>query len=170
VSANIGRFAVGLFFLLTPLHGVEAGGVPGTKERVTFEGLVGRHGESEIGVYDGFGWLNIRAIGKGLYRDQPGFHAVLHGKVAAANLEGNGLIGRDDGSKFTFRSGHFAAFGDGPVPVTFNAYLQGVLVGTVSMTLQPADTLVQFDRTFAHIDRFEIDGHIVAFDNLHVSF
>jgi hypothetical protein len=38
------------------------------------------------------------------------------------------------------------------------------------LTLAPADTLVQFDKTFAHIDRFVIDGQSVAFDNLHVSF
>jgi hypothetical protein len=148
----------------------EAAGVPGTKERISFEGVVGRHEQSPLGDYDGFGWGNIEAIGKGLDRDEPGFQSVVHGKAAAANLQGTGIIGRDDNSRFTLKSGHFAAFGDGPVPVTFNAYLNGVLVGTLSMTLQPADTLVQFDRTFAHIDRFEIDGHIVAFDNLHVSF
>jgi hypothetical protein len=151
---------------------VEAKGIVGTKERVSFEGLVGKHEQSPIpDGYDGFGWSGtISAIGKGLYRDQQGLHSVLRGKVAAANLDGNGLIGLDDRSKFSIHSGHFAAFGNAPAPVIFNAYLDGVLVGTVSMTLQPTDTLVQFDQTFAHIDRFEIDGHIVAFDNLHLSF
>jgi hypothetical protein len=110
--------------------GAHAGGTPGTKERITFEGLVGRHEQRPIPGYDGFGWGSaIWAIGKGLYRDQPGFQSVVHGKVAAANLQGIGEIGRDDESRFTFKSGHFAAFGDGPVPVTFNAYLQGVLLG-----------------------------------------
>jgi hypothetical protein len=170
MNANIGRFAVGLFFLLTPLHGVEAGGVPGTKERVTFEGLVGRHGESELGAYDGFGWLNIRAIGKGLYRDQLGFQAVVHGKVAAGNVEGTGIIGRDDESRFSIKNGHFAAFGNSSVVVVFQAFRQGVVVGSVQMTIPPTDTLVQFDQTFSHIDRFEIQSGIVAFDNLHVSF
>ena len=138
---------------------------------MTFEGLVGRHERDNIPDYDGFGWSgSIYAIGKGLYGDQQGFHAVLHGKVAAANLDGNGLISRDDGSNFTFRSGHFAAFGNSSVVVVFNAYRQGVVVGSVQMTIQPADTLVQFDKTFAHIDRFEIQSGIVAFDDLHVSF
>lgn len=151
-----------------PLH---AGGVPGTKERITFEGVVGRHEMRPPGDYDGFGWGNIEAIGKGLYKDKPGFHAVLHGKAAAANLDGFGLIARDDSSKFTFRSGHFAAFGSVSVQTTFKGYLQGVVVGTLIVTLPPADTPVQFDKTFAHIDKFTIEGiSPVAFDNLHVGF
>ena len=150
--------------------GTYAGGVAGTKERITFEGVVGRHRMSPPGDYDGFGWGNIEAIGKGLYRDKQGFHAVLKGKVAAANLDGTGIISRDDGSKFTFRSGHFAAFGNSSVVVVFQALRQGVVVGSVQMTIPPADTLVQFDKTFTHIDRFEIQSGIVAFDNLHVSF
>lgn len=150
---------------------VNAAGTQGTKERITFEGLVGRHEQRPISGYDGFGWGSaIYAIGKGVYKDEQGFQSVVHGKVAAANLQGIGEIGRDDGGSFTFNSGDFAAFGDGPLPVTFNAYKQGVLVGTLSMTLQPTDTVVQFDSTFSHIDRFEIQSGIVAFDNLHVSF
>jgi hypothetical protein len=159
-----------LLLLSICLSDAEAGGVPGTKERISFEGVVGRHEMRPPGDSDGFGWLNVEAIGKGLYKDKQGFHAVLHGKVAAANLDGNGLIGRDDSSKFTLRSGHFAAFGNSSVVVVFQALRQGVVVGSVQMTIPPADTLVQFDKTFAHIDRFEIQSGIVAFDNLHVSF
>jgi hypothetical protein len=143
----------------------------GTKERITFEGLVGRHEMKPPGDYDGFGWGNIEAVGKGLYKDQEGFHGVLRGKVAAANLDGFGLIDRDDGSKFTFRSGSFAAFGNNSVQATFKGYRQGVVVGTLVVTLPPADTPVQFDKTFAHIDKLTIEGiSPVAFDNLHVSF
>jgi hypothetical protein len=151
---------------------LDAKGIPGTKERVTFEGLVGRHSSSPIPDYDGFGWSSsIWAIGKGLYKDQQGFQSVAHRKVAAANLDGAGIIGRDDGSKFTFRSGHFAAFGSVSVQTTFKGYQQGVVVGTLVVNLPPADTAVQFDKTFAHIDRFTIEGiSPVAFDNLHVSF
>jgi len=147
-----------------------AGGIAGTKERITFEGLVGRHEQRPIPGYDGFGWGNIEAIGKGVYKDEQGFQSIVHGKVAAANLQGIGEIGRDDGGQFTFGSGDFAAFGDGALGVTFNAYRQGALVGTMFVTLPPADTVVRFDSTFSHIDQFEIQSGIVAFDNLHVSF
>jgi hypothetical protein len=167
---ELGVLVLGLAAALP--SGAYAGGVAGTKERVTFEGLVGRHEQSPIpDGYDGFGWSGtISAIGKGLYRDKQGLHAVLKGKVAAANLDGAGIIGRDDHSKFTFRSGHFAAFGNSSVVVVFQALRQGVVVGSVQMTIPPADTLVQFDKTFAHIDRFEIQSGIVAFDDLHVGF
>lgn len=168
------KVGVCLLTLMVPSSSLIAKGIAGTKERVTFEGLVRRHSESAIPDYDGFGWSSsILAIGKGLYRDQQGFHAVLKGKVAAAFFAGtgqDGIISRDDGSKFTFRSGHFAAFGNFNSDVTFSAYRKGILIGTRSLTLAPADTLVQFDKTFAHIDRFVIDGQSVAFDNLHVSF
>lgn len=166
------RLAGSLLLLSICLSDAEAGGIAGTKERVTFEGLVGRHERDTIPDYDGFGWSgSIYAIGKGLYRDQQGFHAVLKGKVAAANLDGAGIISRDDSSKFTFRSGHFAAFGSVSVQTTFKGYQQGVVVGTLIVTLPPADTPVQFDKTFAHIDRFTIEGiSPIAFDNLHVSF
>jgi hypothetical protein len=170
---RIVALAIGIFISASQLS-VLAHGVPGTKERITFEGLVGRHERDNIPDYDGFGWSGtIYAIGKGLYKDQQGFHAVVKGKVAAAFFAGtgqDGIISRDDGSKFTFRSGHFAAFGNFNSDVTFSAYRKGILIGTRSLTLAPADTLVQFDKTFAHIDRFVIDGQSVAFDNLHVSF
>jgi hypothetical protein len=168
------KLAGSLLLLSFCLSDAQAGGIAGTKERVTFEGLVGRHERDNIPDYDGFGWSGtIYAIGKGLCKDQQGFHAVVKGKVAAAFFAGtgqDGIISRDDGSKFTFRSGHFAAFGNFNSDVTFSAYRKGILIGTRSLTLAPADTLVQFDKTFAHIDRFVIDGESVAFDNLHVSF
>jgi hypothetical protein len=169
-NLRIGPTAVGLLYCLSFMSDAEAGGVPGTKERISFEGVVGRHEQSPLGDYDGFGWGNIEAIGKGLYRDQEGFQSVVHGKAAATNLQGTGIISRDDNSNFTFRSGHFAAFGNSSVVVVFQALRQGVVVGSVQMTIPPADTLVQFDKTFAHVDRFEIQSGIVAFDNLHVSF
>ena len=171
VLQKLGALVLGLAAMLP--FGTYAGGIPGTKERISFEGLVGRHESRPIPDYDGLGWGSIWAIGKGLYKDQQGFHAVLRGKVAAAFFAGtgqDGIISRDDGSKFTFRSGHFAAFGNSNSDVTFSAYRKGILIGTRSLTLAPADTLVQFDKTSAHIDRFVIDGQSVAFDNLHVSF
>lgn len=161
-------------FLCTSIRvpSADAGGIPGTKERITFEGLVGRHSESSIPTgYDGFEWGNIDAVGKGLYRDQQGFQAVVHGKVAAAILQSpfTGAMGRDQSALFSVRSGHLAAFGNSSIQVTFSAYKQGTLVGTKSMMLDPADTLVTFDKSFAHIDEFTISG-VVAIDNLHVSF
>jgi hypothetical protein len=166
---KLGALLLGLAAALP--SGAHAGGIPGSKERISFEGLVGRHESRPIPDYDGLGWGSIWAIGKGLYKDQQGFHAVLEGKVAAANLNGAGIISRDDSSKFTFRSGHFAAFGSVSVQTTFKGYQQGVVVGTLVVTLPPADTAVQFDKTFAHIDRFTIEGlRPIAFDNLHVGF
>jgi hypothetical protein len=71
---------------------------------------------------------------------------------------------------FWLQSGHFAAFGNGAVPVFFTAYRNGVVLGTKSLTLDPADTIVTFDSAFAHADTFEIDGNDVAMDNLKVRF
>lgn len=165
---------VGVAFQFLFLSAGNAGGVPGTKERITFEGLVGRHEMRPPGDYDGFGWIgSIEAIGKGLYKDQQGFQSVVQGKAGAAYFAGtgdDGIIARDDGSAFSFRSGHFAAFGNSPSEAIFSAYRQGVLVGTMDITLQPAGTLVEFDNSFAHIDRLVIEGQSIAFDNLHVSF
>jgi hypothetical protein len=160
---------LGLLFAASYFAGANAGGVPGTKERITFEGLVGRHEQEPIPDYDGFGWF-FWAVGKGLHKDALGFQSVLRGKAAAANLDGNGAMGRDDGGLFSVKSGHFAAFGNESVQVTFNAYRQGVLVGTKSVLLQPNDVLVQFDRTFAKIDEFDVSGGTIAMDNLHVAF
>lgn len=172
MSTNIGRLVAGSFFLLASLHGAEAGGVSNTKVAITFEGLVARHEFSDIPAgYDDLDWSGaFEAIGKGLYRQNEGFQSVVHRKVAAANIVDpyQGIISIESGT-FSLKSGHFAAFGSDPVPVTFSAYRQGVLVGTMSTTLQPVDTTLQFDHTFAHVDRITIDG-VIALDNLHVSF
>lgn len=162
--------------LLFPLHvpNADAGGVPGTKERITFEGLVGRHSEGGVPAgYDGFGWGAIDAVGKGLYKDQGGFQAVMHGKVAAVHFGGtgdDGIIVRDDLGLFSLKSGHFAAFGNASAQVMFDAYKKGVLVGTKSVTLPPADTVVEFDRTFSRIDKIVIEGESAAMDDLRVGF
>lgn len=161
-------------FLCAPIRvpSADAGGVSGTKERITFEGVVGRHSQGSIPTgYDGFEWGNIDAIGKGLYRDQQGFQSVIQRKVAAAIIDDPffGVFGQNLGALFSVESGHFAAFGNNSIQVTFKAYKQSVVVGTMSLTLQPSDTLVNFDRTFSHIDKFEIDG-VVAMDSLHVRF
>jgi hypothetical protein len=154
--------------------GAYAGGIPGTKERITFEGLVGRHEMKSPGDYDGFGWAgSLLAIGKGLYKDQQGFQAVVHQRAGAAYLVGTGdrgIIVRDDSSLFSIESGHFAAFGNISGEAIFNGYRQGVLVARLDLTLQPADTLVKFDKSFAHIDKLVIEGQSVAMDDLHVSF
>jgi hypothetical protein len=147
---------------------------PGTKETVTFEGLVAPGGISGIGgFYDGLGWSRtIFAVGKNYKptRGDSGFQAVRHGKVAAGNFE-NGTMDIFKGTNyFWVQSGHFAAFGNGAVPVTFTAYRNGIVLGTKSMTLDPADTTVTFDGSFAHADTFEIDGNDVAMDNLKVRF
>lgn len=149
-----------------------AGGVSNTRVAITFEGLVGRHEFTDIPAgYDDLDWSGaFEAIGKGLYRQNAGFQSVVHRKVAAANIVDpyQGIISIESGT-FSLKSGHFAAFGSDPVPATFSAYRQGVLVGTKSTTLQPIDTVLQFDHTFAHVDRITIDG-VIAMDNLHVSF
>jgi hypothetical protein len=71
-------------------------------------------------------------------------------------------------SQFWVQSGHFAAFGNAAAQVTFTAYRSGAVIGTKSLTLQPADTVVIFDSSFAHADEFDIDGDTVAMDNLKV--
>jgi len=167
------KLAFAVVFGLAPVSfdGVRAGGVPGTKEKITFEGVVAKHDQSLIGVYDGFGWGDIEAIGKGLYKDKQGFQSVVHGKVAAGNIDGPGIISRDDSSLFSFRSGTFASFGDGSVQATFKGWRQGVVVGMLVVDLPPAATQIVFDRTFSHIDQFTIEGITpVAFDDLHVMF
>lgn len=168
---------VGFFggLLVFPLHlpSADAGGVPGTKERITFEGLVGRHERDNIPAgYDGFGWSgSIYAIGRGLYKDQQGFQALVHGKVAAANLDGAGVIVGNGGGRFSLEDGYFAAFGDFSVEVTFKGYRQGVVVGTKIVTLDPVKTFVQFDSTFAHIDKFTIEGvQPIAMDDMRMRF
>jgi hypothetical protein len=149
-----------------------ASGISGTKVAITFEGLVGQHEFSDIPAgYDDLDWSGaFEVIGKGLYKQNEGFQSVIHRKVAAANIVDpyQGIISAESGT-FSLKSGHFAAFGSDPVPVTFSAYRQGMLVGTKSVTLQPVDTILQFDHTFAHVDRITIDG-VIALDNLHVSF
>jgi hypothetical protein len=159
--------------LLVPFHvpNAYAGGVPGTKERISFEGLVDRHSQGGIpGGYDGFAWSGaISAVGKGLYKDQAGFQSVVHRKVAAANLGGAGFFEPETGA-FSMHGGHFAAFGNSSVQVTFNAYRRGILVGNKSVILQPTDTLIKFDKSFSHIDKFEIQSGVVAMDELRVSF
>jgi hypothetical protein len=71
---------------------------------------------------------------------------------------------------FWLQSGHFAAFENVSVPVTFTAYRNGVVLDTKSLTLDPADTIVSFESAFAHADTFEIQGNDVAMDNLKVRF
>lgn len=159
--------------LVFPLHvpNADAGGVPGTKERITFEGLVDKHSQGGIpGGYDGFAWSGtISAIGKGLYKDHQGFQSVVHRKVAAANLDGAGFFETEAGT-FSMRQGHFAAFGNTSVQITFNAYRRGMLVGSKEIVLEPSDALIEFDNSFAHIDQFEIQGGTLAMDELRVGF
>jgi hypothetical protein len=170
--AILAGYLGGLLLFPFDIPTADAGGVAGTKERITFEGLVGRHSEGSIPTgYDGFEWGNIEAVGKGLYRDQQGFQSVVHGKAAAAIIEDPyfGVLGQNENALFSVSGGEFAAFGNNSTEVTFKAYKQGVLVGSMTVNLSPSDTLVKFDRIFQHIDKFEIDG-VVAMDNLHVRF
>jgi hypothetical protein len=172
--AILAGYLGGLLLFSFDVPTADAGGVAGTKERITFEGLVGRHSQNGIpGGYDGFGWGAIDAVGKGLYKDQGGFQAVVHGKVAAVHFAGtgdDGIIVREDLGLFSLRKGHFAAFGNVSAQVVFNAYKKGVLVGTKSLTLPAADTVVEFDRTFSGIDKVVIEGESAAMDDLRIAF
>ena len=149
--------------------------VPGSKIKVTFEGLTSHGKQTTItGGYDGLDFdSSFWASGKGVYKDDPGFQAVIHGSIACVlpnGLQDSGLIQPTFGQgPFSIKSGHFAAFGGGGRVITFNAYKAGELVGTMNVNLETVDTLIKFDKTFSNIDQFQIIGGI-AFDNLQVKF
>jgi hypothetical protein len=149
--------------------------VPGSKITVTFEGLVKRtkHGPID-GGYDGLVFdSSFDATGKAVYKDDPGFQAVIRGGVACVLPDGVGSSGSirpfNSQSLISIKSGHFAQFREAGPATIFNAYRNGVLVGTMSVPLGATDTLVKFDKTFSNIDQFEIIG-VFAFDNLKVKF
>jgi hypothetical protein len=160
-----------LALLAANLAGTAGATVPGSKLTVTFEGLARGHHEWTISEYDGLKWAGpIWAAAKGAFRDDPGFQSVIHGKVAGViqDFNGSGFITPVSGL-MSIKSGHFASFGGHGMTVTFNAYRNDILVGTMPFDLPTSDTVITFDSTFSDIDRFEIVGQ-VAFDNLVVKF
>lgn len=158
-----------------------ASAVRGTKEQITFEGLVGKKKEASIpNGYDGLNWSAIGAIGKVIIQ-QPGYRAVLHGKVVAGNSSqtGGGSLGTISAVQgtFSFKFGHFAAACNTGLQLTFSAYRKGTLAGTKVVTVDPVDTRIRFDSTFNHIDTLKIQGAggsgscgNVGMDNLVVKF
>jgi len=146
--------------------------VPGSKVTVTFEGLaMGRQIRGIPNGYDGCNWGGgLEAAAKGAFKTDPGFQAVIRKHVAAVIEQlGLGVITPNNGL-MSIKSGHFAAFANSGFGVTFNAYRNNVLVGTLAVPdLGTADTFIQFDKTFSNIDRLEIDGQ-VALDNLLFKF
>jgi hypothetical protein len=153
-----------------------AGAVRGTREQITFEGLVhARKFKLVPNGYDGLNWSEVFAVGKQADSGK-GFQSVIQGKVAAG-LEGHGqgvegAFSAPSGT-FSLKSGHFAA-ANASEQTTFSAYKGSVLVGTKQVTLDPVDTLVKFNKTFSHVDTVVIDGSgdggNVAMDDLSVSF
>jgi hypothetical protein len=158
-------------FLATSFE-VFAADQSGTAETVTFEGLV-QSGGIDLHSYDGFNWSNVSAVAKhsNEYHRDPGFHAVLHGRVAGlSETQSSPVVISVTSGKFSFVSGHFAGAPTGG-SVTFYAYRQGVQVGEYDTFINPADTTISFDQTFHHVDQVQIFGQsLVAMDNLHVRF
>jgi hypothetical protein len=145
--------------------------VPGSKVTITFEGLAKGREIKGIGEYDGLHWdASISAAAKGAFKTDQGFQAVIHKHVAAVvqSYAQPGFITPVSGL-VSIRSGHFASFDGSPLGVTFKAYRNGILIGTMQIWPDASDRLVTFDRTFSNIDTFEIDGEL-SFDNVVVKF
>lgn len=165
-----------------------AAGVARTRQMITFEGLAGRKKIRDIPPgYDGFNWDAILVAGKNINKGDPdGFEAVVHGIDAANTLEtaqntSHGSFSSVNG-QFSLKKGHFASMWNIALQVTFSGYRSGVLVGQKTVSMDQADTVVEFDDTFKNIDTVAIDGsggtqgtgegsgYNVAMDNLVVSF
>jgi hypothetical protein len=152
-----------------------AAAVRGTKETITFEIVRKKQAKPIPNGYDSFNWSNFEVLGK----DQMsgGAAKVVYGKAAAIVLDQKGdsygVMSPVSGT-FWLKSGHFAAVCTGPTDATFSAYRRGVLIGQLTVTLQPADTKLQFDRTFSHADQVLMQGSSegcssnIAMDNLEV--
>jgi hypothetical protein len=148
-----------------------AGGVRGTKENITFEGIIRQNREGIVpNGYDGFNWNNVNVNGRRLLSG--GGAAVLHGKAVAIVMQGQGTMSPVRGT-FWLQSGHFAASCHGPTNAIFSAYRGDVLLGQLTITLQPADTKLRFDKTFSHADQVVMQGsdnqgctNDIAMDNL----
>jgi hypothetical protein len=159
-----------LFALLTGM--AVSAPTPNTKTKVTFGGLASGHSEVLIpDGYDGMHWDNeFHVCTRRCFKTDAGFQAVVHGRTAAV-LDGTPQAGsiRPASGLFSVHSGHFSAFGSDDSCGMFSAYRDGALVGVQYANLWQQDTLVKFDKTFSHIDRFEIVCEL-SFDNLEISF
>jgi hypothetical protein len=150
-----------------------AGAVRGTKEKITFEGIIRQNREGIVpNGFDGFNWSNVNVNGRRLLSG--GAAKVVHGRTVAIVMQGEGTLSPETGT-FWLQSGHFAATCNGPTDATFSAYMGGVLLGQLNITLQPADTKLQFDKTFSHADQVVMQGsdtqgctNDIAMDNLQV--
>ena len=151
-----------------------AGTTPAHSKTITFEGLCAPDGEiANISPYDHFRWAHIGAVGKDA---GGGYAAVAHGDVAGYSW-GGWTARFSSKTPFSLFSGHFAAAWHSGLQVTFSAYRDGVLMGTKIVLLDPVDTKLLFDDSFAHIDTvtFHASGHghppntnQLGFDNLKV--
>lgn len=177
VMASISAaLALGALDIASAAHATSP--VTGTREKITFEGLVGiRKTKPIYHHYDGLEWTAISAVGGKAEPGAQGFISVVRGQDAAC-LEGSSSGGSGGFSLkrglFRLESGRFAAFADARVRVTFSAYRKGVLVGTLEESVPPRSTLIQFGETFAYIDAIMIyasgPGQALCMDNLVVRF
>jgi hypothetical protein len=154
-----------------------AGSIRGTQEQITFEGLTRKKKDKGVpNGYDGLNWAEVLAEGKIFAQQNPAAKAVIHNKVVAVDsFQGDGSEAKLTAPTGTFslKSGHFASRADG-TPVTFSAYRNGTLVGSMATVLDPVDTNIVFDSTFARVDQVVIttagSGTQIAMDNLIVRF
>jgi hypothetical protein len=154
-----------------------AAAIRGTKELITFEGLARRKKTKFVPPgYDGLNWSGVAAEGKIIAQQNPAARAVIHNKVVAVDSFGGS--GSQAGlsaptGTFSLKSGHFATRADG-TPFTFSAYRNGTLVGSMATVLDPVDTNIVFDRTFARVDQVVItttgSGTQIAMDDLVAGF
>ena len=168
----VAQFCLTAMFIIGLSPGVASAAVPGSKLTITFEGLAqGRVLRGIPNEYDGFNWgRDLSAAPKGAAKHDPGLLSVIRGKVAGVIPDGqaSGIIVPVSGL-FSLKSGYFAAFANSQLGTTFKAYRDGQIVGTMTADTTQIAKLIHFDKTFAKIDKLEIDGQ-VAFDNLKVTF
>src|SRR3954468_10656631 len=128
--------------LIAAIDSAYAASIQGTKERITFEGLVNRHGGEIIpNGYDGMNWFTVWVYGKKATGPAVGFQSVIRGAAAAVinsyAKKAHGGFTHSQTGPFSLKSGHFAAYGGVSEQVTFSAYRNGKIVGTLTQTLDP---------------------------------
>lgn len=139
--------------------------------RIGFEGLAGSNEENEVPEgYAGLIWGETRVAGRHFSQGLGGgFDAVRHGEDVAYTTEGMaGIAAATEEGSFTLKSGHFAAGSVSNLTVTFQSFIDGVLVGEKTVTLDQEDTVIDFGRRFKNVDVVGISAESdeVAFDNL----
>jgi hypothetical protein len=154
-----------------------------TAETVTFEGIVPAYGMvDQIDTYAGFAWRHVGVADKARNGgDTNGYQAVVHDDAYAFNTSAT-RASFSSTTTFTLESGHFAAAWNVGLTVMVKGYLDGVKIAHQTFILDQVDTLLTFDKHFAHVDRVMIksfggtdgtgagQGTHVGFDNLQVTF